>query len=110
MLLNQTSQIYLRINMSSNGHIYLSKIKYDCLDFISNFIKQNKFSPTYKEIGEHFSFSRARAGAICAELFKLGLISKGKAAHRKIRMTEKQTLQIPNLNFNKEYSTMDLRR
>jgi hypothetical protein len=25
-------------------------------------------------------------------------------------MTEKQTTQIPTLNFNKEYSTMDLRR
>ena len=110
MYLNQTSQIYLRTNMNNNGHIYLSKIKYDCLTFISNFIKQNKFSPTYKEIGEHFSFSRARAGAICAELFKLGLISKGKAAHRKIRMTDKQSTQIPTLNFNKEYSTMDLRR
>ena len=88
----------------------MSKINYDCLSFRSNFIKQNKFAPTYKEIGEHFQFSRARAGAIWAELFKLGLISKGKAAHRKIRMTEKQTTQIPTLNFNKEYSTMDLRR
>ncbi len=98
------------MKIRNNGHIYLSKIKYDCLEFISNFIKQNKYSPTYKEIAEHFSFSRARAGAICSELFKLGLMSKGLAAHRKIRLSTKQVMQIPNLDFNKEYSTMDLRR
>ena len=75
-------------NNKENGHIYLSKITYDCLDFISTFIKQYKYSPTYKEIAEKFGFSRARAGAICAELFKLGLISKGLAAHRKIRLSK----------------------
>lgn len=97
-------------NNTDNGHIYLSKIKYDCLDFISTFIKQYKYSPTYKEIAEKFGFSRARAGAICAELFKLDLISKGLAAHRKIRLSKKQISQIPNLSFNREYSTMEFRR
>ena len=91
-------------------YIYLSKIKYDCLVFISKFIKQNTYSPTYKEVAENFHFSRARAGAICAELYKLGLISKGIAAHRKIRLSKEQAKQIPHLNFNKEYLTMEFRR
>ena len=77
------------MKLKNNGHIYLSKIKYDVLKF---------------------KFSRARAGAIVAELFKLNLISKGGSAHRKIRLTDTQTDSIPTLLYNKEYSAMDLRR
>ena len=88
---------------------YLSKIKYDVLKYISTFIKQHRYSPTYKEIAVKFKFSRARAGAIVAELFKLNLISKGGSAHRKIRLTDTQTDSIPTLLYNKEYSAMDLR-
>lgn len=89
--------------------IYLSKIKYDVLKFISNFIKQHKYSPTYKEIGSKFKFSRARSGAICAELYELGLIQKGGSAHRKIRLSDKQHSDIKTLAFNKEYSTREMR-
>ena len=96
--------------MKDSKNIYLSKIKYDVLKYISTFIKQHRYSPTYKEIAVKFKFSRARAGAIVAELFKLNLISKGGSAHRKIRLTDTQTDSIPTLLYNKEYSAMDLRR
>ena len=57
-----------------NGHIYLSQIKLDVLKFIKYFIHHNDYAPTYKEVGSKFRFSRARAGAIIAELYKLNLI------------------------------------
>nr|BAR19027.1 LexA family transcriptional repressor [uncultured Mediterranean phage uvMED] len=90
----------------NKDYIYLSEIKWKVLQYINNFTQEKKFSPTYKEIAESHNFSRARAGAICGELFKLGLISKGKSAHRKIRLSRKQINLIPTLHFNKEYPTM----
>ena len=39
-----------------NENIYLSKIKYDVLNFISNFIKENNFSPTFVEVGKSLNF------------------------------------------------------
>ena len=93
-----------------NENIYLSKIKYDVLNFISNFIKENNFSPTFVEVGKKFKFSRARAGKIISELYELGFISKGESSHRKIRMDTEQLVSIEHLNFNREYSVKDLRR
>ena len=93
-----------------NGHIYLSQIKLDVLKFIKYFIHHNDYAPTYKEIGSKFRFSRARAGAIIAELYKLNLINKNKQAHRNIELTGKQLHKISMLKVNKSYSTMEFRR
>ena len=87
-------------------YLYLSEIKWKVLQYINTFNKEKTYSPTYKEIATAHNFSRARAGAICSELFKLGFISKGKSAHRKIRLSRKQMNTIPTLHFNKEYPTM----
>ena len=87
--------------------IYLSKIKYDVLLFILNFSIEKKYAPTFFEVGRKFRFSRARAGAIIAELFKLGFITKGKSAHRKIRIEDYQREIIENLQFNREYPVKD---
>jgi|TARA_R110000787_G_scaffold67317_5_gene150715 predicted transcriptional regulator len=90
-------------------YLYLSEIKWKVLQYINTFNKEKTYSPTYKEIALAHNFSRARAGAICSELFKLGLISKsGNSAHRKIRLTRKQVNLIPTLHFNKEYPTMEI--
>ena len=70
--------------MKTNGTIYFSEVKYKVLDFIKKFIDEHDYSPTFLEIGENFSFSRARAGKICSELYKMGLINKGGSSHRKI--------------------------
>ena len=95
---------------NSNGKlIYFSRIKYDVLVYICNFIKKNSYSPTQKEISKKFRFSRARAGKIVAELKKMNLISLGRSAHRKIRMNTEQQQSIAHLKFNKEYSTHEFR-
>ena len=78
----------------------------------------NAIMDQYKSVNEHIDELNqihqtdydTKLGTAKGKEFTKSLISKGKAAHRKIRMTEKQTTQIPTLNFNKEYSTMDLRR
>ena len=51
------------------------------------------------------NFSRARAGKICSELYKMGLINKGGSSHRKIRMNPTQLKQVSSLKINREYST-----
>ena len=93
-----------------NGHIYLSAIKLDVLKFIKKFIKEHEYSPTYLEIGRKFRFSRARAGAIISELYKLNLISKSDQAQRNIELSDAQLEKISMLKVNKSYSTMDFRR
>ena len=92
-----------------NGHIYLSAIKLDVLKFIKKFIKEHEYSPTYLEIGRKFRFSRARAGAIISELYKLNLISKSDQAQRNIELSDDQLEKISMLKVNKSYSTMDFR-
>ena len=91
-------------------YIYLSRIKYDVLKFIKHFYLVKQYSPTLLEIGKEFSFSRARAGVITSELMKLNLISKGRSAHRKIRMTKIQLDKVDKVLFNREYSLRDLKR
>ncbi len=95
---------------NGNGHVYLSQIKLDVLNFIKTFIKTNNYAPLYKEIAEKFNFSRARAGALIAEFYKLGLISKGHQAHRNIEINKDQLKTISKLKVNKAYSTMEFRR
>ena len=87
-----------------NGHIYLSAIKLDVLKFIKKFIKEHEYSPTYLEIGRKFRFSRARAGAIISELYKLNLISKSDQAQRNIELSDAQLEKISMLKVNKSYS------
>jgi len=61
-------------------------------------------------VGSKFRFSRARAGAIISELYKLNLINKNNQAHRNIELTDKQLEKIPMLKVNKSYSTMEFRK
>jgi len=90
--------------MKTNGTIYFSSVKFEVLDFIKRFINEHDYSPTFLEIGENCSFSRARAGKICSELYKMGLINKGGSSHRKIRMNPTQLKQVKGLKINREYS------
>ena len=90
--------------MKTNGTIYFSSVKFKVLDFIKRFINEHDYSPTFLEIGENFSFSRARAGKICSELYKMGLINKGGSSHRKIRMNPTQLKRVKGLKINREYS------
>jgi len=90
--------------MKTNGTIYFSSVKFKVLDFIKRFINEHDYSPTFHEIGENFSFSRARAGKICSELYRMGLINKGGSSHRKIRMNPTQLKQVKGLKINREYS------
>ena len=91
--------------MKTNGTIYFSSVKFKVLAFIKKFIDEHDYSPTFLEIGNHFNFSRARAGKICSELYKMGLINKGGSPHRKIRMNPTQLKQVKKLKINREYST-----
>ena len=83
--------------------IYFSKVKYDVARYIIHFYTLNQYTPTLFEIGQQFNFSRARAGKIVAELYKLGFITKGRSPHRRIRIDEDQISLINNVNFNREY-------
>ena len=91
--------------MKTNGTIYFSSVKFKVLDFIKKFIDEHDYSPTFLEIGLSMNFSRARAGKICSELYKMGLINKGGSSHRKIRMNPTQLKQVKKLKINREYST-----
>ena len=89
-------------------YIYFSEIKYKVLKFISSFVKQKEYSPTFAEVAKKFKFSRARAGKTVGELHSLGFIYKGKASHRKIRMNEYHSFSIPSMKFNREYPVVDV--
>ena len=84
-------------------YIYLSKIKFDVLRHILAFSLDKHYSPTFVEVARRFRFSRARAGKIVSELFKMGFITKGKSAHRNIRIDGYQRKVIEQLRFNCEY-------
>jgi len=90
--------------MKTNGTIYFSSVKFKVLAFIKKFINEHDYSPTFLEIGQAHNFSRARAGKICSELYKMGLINKGGSSHRKIRMNPTQLKQVKGLKINREYS------
>jgi len=90
--------------MKTNGTIYFSSVKFKVLDFIKRFINEHDYSPTFLEIGLSQNFSRARAGKICSELYRMGLINKGGSSHRKIRMNPTQLKQVKGLKINREYS------
>lgn len=89
--------------MNKKDYIYLSKVKFDVLEYIKKFIKEKKYSPTLAEIAKRIGFTRARAGVIVMDLFDLGLITKGNSSHRKIRMSQKQVALTLNLQYNREY-------
>ena len=78
----------------NKDYIYLSEIKWKVLQYINNFTQEKKFSPTYKEIAESHNFSRARAGAICGELFKLGLIYDIDIKDDKVEITHTLTSML----------------
>jgi predicted transcriptional regulator len=96
--------------MKNKEYIYLSKVKFDVLNYIKKFIKDNEYSPTLAEIASKLGFTRARAGVIVMELFSLGLISKGNSSHRKIRMSNKQIALTLNLQYNREYKLNEFTR
>ena len=93
--------------MDKTKYIYFSSAKYEVLKVIASFIQQRKYSPTYIEIAVCFRYSRARAGAVVADLYKMGFISKGYSAHRNIRMDQDQLNAVSNIKYNKEYKIND---
>ena len=93
--------------MDKTKFIYFSSVKYDVLRFIKAFIKERKYSPTHKEIGMNFNYSRARAAVVVTDLYKMGFISKGYSAHRNIRMDQDQLNAVANIKYNKEYKIND---
>ena len=96
--------------MNKKEYIYLSKVKFNVLSYIKEFIKDNEYSPTLAEIAKKLGFTRARAGVIVMDLFKLGVITKGKSSHRKIRMSNKQIALTLNLQYNREYKLNEFAR
>lgn len=88
--------------------IYFSKVKYDVAKYIVHFYTLNQYTPTLFEIGQQFNFTKARAGKIVAELYKLGFITKGRSPHRRIRIDEDQISLINTINFNREYPVKDI--
>jgi len=93
--------------MDKKKYIYLSEIKYEVLKYIVSYILKYNFSPTYLDIARKFNFTRARAGNIIRDLFRVKLINKGYSAHRNIRMTDEQIKAVSNLKYNKEYIRYD---
>jgi len=89
----------------NENKIFFTKIKLKVLKFINQYIKKYNYSPTCLEVGRAMNFSRARAGKICSELYKMNLINKGGSSHRKIRMNPAQLKQVKKLKINREYST-----
>ena len=94
-------------NKNSEQYIYLSKIKLDVLKHILAFSLDKHYSPTFAEVARRFRFSRARVGKIVSELFLMGFITKGKSAHRNIRIDDHQKQIIEDLQFNREYPVKD---
>ena len=58
------------------------------LDFIAQFIDDNKSSPTVREIGEHFSFSLRAVQDHVSALKKKGYISVGYKKSRSIKVLQ----------------------
>ena len=100
MMLNN---MFSKENKNSEQYIYLSKIKLDVLKHILAFTLDKHYSPTFAEVARRFRFSRARVGKIVSELFLMGFITKGKSAHRNIRIDDHQKQIIEDLQFNREY-------
>lgn len=94
-------------NEDAVNYIYLSKIKLDVLRHILAFTLDKNYSPTFAEVARKFRFSRARVGKIVSELFLMGFITRGKSAHRNIRIDEYQKQIIENLQYNREYPVKD---
>ena len=94
-------------NKANDQYIYLSKIKLDVLKHILAFTLDKHYSPTFAEVARRFRFSRARVGKIVSELFLMGFITKGKSAHRNIRIDDHQKQIIEDLQFNREYPVKD---
>ena len=90
-------------NKANEQYIYLSKIKLDVLKHILAFMLDKHYSPTFAEVARRFRFSRARVGKIVSELFLMGFITKGKSAHRNIRIDSNQMKVIDDLQYNCEY-------
>ena len=94
-------------NINKKKYIYFSAIKYEVLKYIVSYIVKYDFSPTYLDVARKFNFSRARAGSIIRDLFRIRLINKGYSAHRNIRMTNEQINNVSNLKYNREYEIND---
>ena len=97
------NNMFSKENKNSKQYIYLSKIKLDVLKHILAFSLDKHYSPTFAEVARRFRFSRARVGKIVSELFLMGFITKGKSAHRNIRIDDHQKQIIEDLQFNREY-------
>lgn len=79
----------------------LTKRQRQILDFINEFSKKNGYSPSYREIGEHFNLSStATIHAHVSALQKKGLVKKSHNEARSIELIENkvewaQAIELP---------------
>jgi len=90
--------------------IYLSERKFKVFKFITNYFKENEFTPTFEEIAKDQGFTRSRANAIVNDLMKIGLIDKGDSSRRKIRLSDKQIKLVNSLKINYTYNENEFRK
>lgn len=69
----------------------LTKRQRQILDFINNFVDENKYSPSYREIGEHFELSSpATIHAHIDNLKEKGFLKKGDNKSRSIELVKNE--------------------
>ena len=91
--------------------IYFSKRKHEVFKFITDYFKNNDYTPTFAEIAKNLGFTRSRANAIVNDLVKIGLIDKETdASQRKIRLSKNQINILNKLKFNIMYTENEFRK
>ena len=90
--------------------VYLSERKFKVFKYITEYFKENEYTPTFAEIAKDQGFTRSRANAIINDLTKIGLIDKGDASRRKIRLTNKQIKLVNSLKINITYNENEFRK
>lgn len=92
------------------SNVYLSDRKFKVFKYIVKYFEDNDFTPTFAEIAKDQGFTRSRANAIINDLMKIGLIDKGDASRRKIRLNNKQLKLVNSLKINITYKENEFRK
>lgn len=72
----------------------LTKKQLKIVEFIRKFISENSYSPTYKEIAEHFKVNVNAIQQAIAALIKKGSIEKTDGIARGLRIKEEHTAEL----------------